>query len=726
MLTKVDLSEDPVKNSRLSRLLLKGGSEGWVRKISSLLLKGGTKGVLSRVRDVVLILGVLALNAFGVQNVSFQPSTITLGDDADLTFDFENGFQDADCWIYLDLNGSGTIDPSDRLMLREEFWDNDGWDESPAQYHYERILTPEEIHQAPAQYLARVEDGGTPGLATLGIIPISSSTSISGRVLEPANTANLVAFLGMTQGFAPPQNVYTCLTDASGEFTINIPDDLAGRFGFFWVSDIADVAPNWAGSEFEFVQVEGQMSGHNVHLHPVSAWVYGQIRDDAGTLLPDGYTVDASSDGPADMGSFQGGWYHVGTTDGPWEVGGESEQLRYDYISAHENITLNPGDSVRTDLVFCRANSTITGAVYMDGSPATRIRVEGSCSLGNTYACSDMNGQYTLHISSLSSAYEIELSQDEIPAGYYPLEQHTGIFPGATGIDFHLMPIPGGVSGRLTVQTGDPVPDYTEFTALAEQEGGGNIYSVSVSSDGSYEIRAPQGLYTLRLGQPYPPPLIEVTHLWTPAEYDSVQVGTTVIPGYDFELNYAQARVEGVLTGLTEYENLMMYGWEGDHPSEYYNAVYVGSDSHYEMRVCEGTWHLIPPDVSGYNVDPPGYIIEVSENDTLFSGYDFDYTSSWVSPEPVDPLASEFQIGACFPNPFNSTVVLTYKIPETGLVTLTACNVLGQRVAVVFKQMVSAGVHQIGWRPEDLATGIYFLELTWRGEVQIAKVMYLR
>jgi len=684
-----------------------------------------------------LALLILCYSASAVQNATFMPSTITLGDDIALSFDFEQSYQIADCRIYVDLNHSGTIDPSDYFILREKFWDNDGWDENPALHHYQRIFVPDEIHQIPAQYLARVEDGGTPAVASFNIIPISSSTSLSGTVLQPANTANLVAFLGITQGSGPPQSIYSALTNSSGEFTVSIPDSLSGRFGYFWVIDIADVATNWAVSNLEFIRVEGHMTGHIVQLRPIDAWVYGQIRNDAGSLLPDGYTIDASPDGPSDMGSYQGGWYHIGTTSGTWEICGENEQLRYDYMSAYRDTTLASGDSVRVDLIFCRANGTISGTVYLDGMPATRIEVGGSCSLGNTYGYSDMNGLYTLHISNLSFTYEVEINQDDIPVGYYPLEQYTGIFPGATGIDFHLVPIPGGVSGTLSVQIGDPIPDYTEFTAWAEQTGGGDSYTSVVAPDGSYEIRVPQGLYTLRLGQPFPPPYEEVTYLWEPQEYDSVQVGNTISPGYNYELNYANARVQGQLTGLTESQNLMIYGWGGVQAMQYMNAVLVGSDFHYEIRVCEGTWHLIPPYVSGYNVNPPGYTFDVTEDDTLFTGYNFVYTSVGVAPHPSPPIASEFSLTGCYPNPFNSSIAITYEIPSSGIVVLYAFDILGRKVADIYRGNVNydiqggATTHRIMWTPKKLSSGIYFLELGWSPtggtrSIVSTKVLYLR
>jgi hypothetical protein len=144
----------------------------------------------------------------------------------------------------------------------------------------------------------------------------------------------------------------------------------------------------------------------------------------------------------------------------------------------------------------------------------------------------------------------------------------------------------------------------------------------------------------------------------------------------------------------------------------------------YQMGLCDGEWHLIPPEVEGYTVEPSWYTVNVTEDDTLFAGYDFTYTPLAVQPDQSDPVASEFQIGACYPNPFNSAVVITYKIPTQGIVMLNAYNVLGQKVAEVFRGQMPSGVHHITWEPEDLATGVYFLELNWQGEVRVAKVMY--
>ena len=141
----------------------------------------------------ILILVLLCPAVFGVQNVTITPSTIPFGDDITLSFEFDPGYQIADCWIYLDINQSGTVDPSDPMLSRKRFEDNDGWDENPSTGHYTRVFSHREFFAIPAQYVVLVEDDSSSDTGTFTINPVSSGTSLSGTVTQPANTENLVA-----------------------------------------------------------------------------------------------------------------------------------------------------------------------------------------------------------------------------------------------------------------------------------------------------------------------------------------------------------------------------------------------------------------------------------------------------------------------------------------------------------------------------------------------------
>jgi hypothetical protein len=684
-----------------------------------------SKGV--RVSSAIVALAALYLNVFAVKNVMIQPSSITFGDNVMLSFDFDSSFHAAKCWLYLDLDQSGAADPADLLLHRIILQDNDSWDQNPVPDQYGRAFDYQEFDQIPAQYIIRVEDGGTPQSATFEIDQLMTSTWISGTVTQPANLGNMVISYVIDEGVGKPPHCFNALTDASGNYAIFVADKYRGWIGQLTVSDKAGIAADWVMPPVESLRVMRYGLRHDIHLHPASAWIYGRVEDEAGGLLPDGYIIAASSGGASETGISKAGWYRIGMTPGQWDVEGDITQLSRDYLSGRqEAIEVTSGDSARVDLVFYSANSTVSGTIFLDGTPYSKLRVVADFDQGYSIGRSDNSGQYEIPVSDQISSYRVRIDEKDIPTGYRADEEYGNVYSDATNIDFHLIPIAGGIVGSLVVDPGDPYPDFAEFMVWGISRDNGNIYSISVSTDGSYQLRIPEGRYDFRLAQPFPPPAGSYSYCWMPSTYDSVEVTKTPEYGYNYRLNYAHARIQGELHGLSVDSELIVSGWEGDDNGECAVAAFADDDYAYELRACEGIWHITPPEVEGYNVNPPSYTIVVADDDSVFSGYAFDYRSSWAAPEPVDPLASEFQLGACFPNPFNSSVVVTYKVPEPGVVTLSACNVLGQRVRQVFRQIVSAGIHQITWTPEDVAAGIYFMELTWKGHVQIAKVMYLR
>lgn len=63
------------------------------------------------------------------------------------------------------------------------------------------------------------------------------------------------------------------------------------------------------------------------------------------------------------------------------------------------------------------------------------------------------------------------------------------------------------------------------------------------------------------------------------------------------------------------------------------------------------------------------------------------------------------------PNPFNSSTVIRYLIPESAAVKITVFDVLGQEVAVLVDETKTQGEHSIAFDASGLASGIYFCQL---------------
>jgi hypothetical protein len=81
---------------------------------------------------------------------------------------------------------------------------------------------------------------------------------------------------------------------------------------------------------------------------------------------------------------------------------------------------------------------------------------------------------------------------------------------------------------------------------------------------------------------------------------------------------------------------------------------------------------------------------------------------------------------SCYPNPFNNTARITFSIDDPSDIDLSVYNLLGQRVASVFKGFKPGGVHRFDWEPADLAAGIYFLKLSAGEHNRSVKILYLK
>jgi Secretion system C-terminal sorting domain/HYDIN/CFA65/VesB-like, Ig-like domain/Nidogen-like len=91
------------------------------------------------------------------------------------------------------------------------------------------------------------------------------------------------------------------------------------------------------------------------------------------------------------------------------------------------------------------------------------------------------------------------------------------------------------------------------------------------------------------------------------------------------------------------------------------------------------------------------------------------------------PETTELQ--SCYPNPFNPTTIIPFKLSNSEHVTLEVINVLGQRVAVLVNEKLNAGSYQITWNSRDLASltsGTYFYRMTAGSYTNIQKMVLVK
>jgi hypothetical protein len=65
-----------------------------------------------------------------------------------------------------------------------------------------------------------------------------------------------------------------------------------------------------------------------------------------------------------------------------------------------------------------------------------------------------------------------------------------------------------------------------------------------------------------------------------------------------------------------------------------------------------------------------------------------------------------------YPNPFNPSTTIEYALPKPSNVTLKIYNILGEEVATLVSDRLTAGSYSYEWsRPAGMASGVYLYRL---------------
>ncbi|MBI2501696.1 MAG: T9SS type A sorting domain-containing protein [Candidatus Latescibacteria bacterium] len=94
-------------------------------------------------------------------------------------------------------------------------------------------------------------------------------------------------------------------------------------------------------------------------------------------------------------------------------------------------------------------------------------------------------------------------------------------------------------------------------------------------------------------------------------------------------------------------------------------------------------------------------------------------------------LPQSFSLAQNFPNPFNSSTVIRFELPQSGEVELAVYNLAGQKVATLLEGRREAGAYTLRWDGKDdsgkeLASGVYLYRLRAGEQVETRKLALLR
>ena len=70
-----------------------------------------------------------------------------------------------------------------------------------------------------------------------------------------------------------------------------------------------------------------------------------------------------------------------------------------------------------------------------------------------------------------------------------------------------------------------------------------------------------------------------------------------------------------------------------------------------------------------------------------------------------------FELSALYPNPFNPSTEISFTLPMDNHVKLSAYDIQGHEVDIIFEGAQSVGKHSYTWNASDLSSGVYYIRL---------------
>lgn len=94
-------------------------------------------------------------------------------------------------------------------------------------------------------------------------------------------------------------------------------------------------------------------------------------------------------------------------------------------------------------------------------------------------------------------------------------------------------------------------------------------------------------------------------------------------------------------------------------------------------------------------------------------------------------LPQELSLGQNYPNPFNPTTVIRFALPQDGRVQIEVFNILGQKIATLVDDYLTAGYKETGWDGKDsggtdVASGVYFYRIRTDNFTDVKKMIFLK
>lgn len=89
-------------------------------------------------------------------------------------------------------------------------------------------------------------------------------------------------------------------------------------------------------------------------------------------------------------------------------------------------------------------------------------------------------------------------------------------------------------------------------------------------------------------------------------------------------------------------------------------------------------------------------------------------------------VPESFNLSQNYPNPFNPSTSIEFSLSKSSFVTLKVYNLIGQEVATLVNENLSAGIYEATWNGSSFESGIYFYKINAEGYQETRKMILIK
>ena len=100
--------------------------------------------------------------------------------------------------------------------------------------------------------------------------------------------------------------------------------------------------------------------------------------------------------------------------------------------------------------------------------------------------------------------------------------------------------------------------------------------------------------------------------------------------------------------------------------------------------------------------------------------------STGIGDEYANQLPDGFELYPAYPNPFNPSTAISYKLQAASFVNVAVYDITGREIASLVDGFRAAGAHKVVFDGSELSSGVYFAVLRTPIGVQTEKLLLLK